>query len=261
MESTPKRKASVTLDSSESGDEESRKRTKRSTPEVPIEYDVESDLEEDEALFRLEASVLEKNFKGQKSSEKRGSLKIGGNCVEDILRSVWDHCVQFVFKGAIFKENGRNAYEATWNEKDPEYADIDHFITFHDENGKRNVTPSCLTEKLIHRGMGKIITVTVYRYSDSGGNAHKFHAMEAQLLTPAQKDRAGAEAIESLDMLKSSLKEYHGHRLVSDDINWSCWATYISTQPMTQRDDLIKQLPPRHLTNLLERHPFTLIRS
>ncbi|KAL9706287.1 hypothetical protein quinque_009805 [Culex quinquefasciatus] len=69
--------------------------------------------------------------------------------------------------------------------------------------------------------MGKIITVTVYRYSDSVGNAHKFHAMEAQLLTPAQKDRAGAEAIESLDMLKSSLKEYHGHRLVSDDINWN----------------------------------------
>ncbi|KAL9698155.1 hypothetical protein quinque_001596 [Culex quinquefasciatus] len=103
MESTPKRKASVTSDSSESGDEESRKRTKRSTPEVPIEYDVESDLEEDEALFRLEATVLEKNFKGQKSSEKRGSLKIGGNCVDDILRSVWDHCVQFVFKG-LFKQ-------------------------------------------------------------------------------------------------------------------------------------------------------------
>ncbi|XP_039447231.1 uncharacterized protein LOC120426528 [Culex pipiens pallens] len=90
MVSTPKRKASVTSDSCDSGDEESRKRTKRSTPE------------EDEALFRLEA---EKNFKGQKSSEKRGFLKIVGICVEDILRYVWDHCVEFVYKGAIFEEN------------------------------------------------------------------------------------------------------------------------------------------------------------
>lgn len=215
-------------------------RTKNATQDVVIDYDAVSDLEEDENLFRFHASVLEKNFKGQKSSEKRGTLKIGGNCVEDILRSVWDHCCQFVFKSAAFKEKGRNVFETTWDEKEPEYADMDRFITFNDENGKRNVIPSSLTEKLIHRWMEKTITVTVYRYSDSVSSALKYHAMEAQLLTPAQKDRVGAEAIESLDTLKKSLKENHGHRLVADDINWSCWATYISTQPMTLREDLIK---------------------
>ncbi|XP_055522793.1 uncharacterized protein LOC129716974 [Wyeomyia smithii] len=253
---------SPTLISASNRDDE--KRSTKKLPTAGDEYSSLDDLEpagnsSEEKLFSFHADILEKKFKGQKSFEKRGTVEVTDDSVEGVLNRIWEYCAQFITKAVIFKDFDPKGHstnlEAAWDNEDPSFESKDKFLIFQDKSGKRNIAPSDVTSNTLQGWLSKTITVVVYRYSDSVLTAHKYHAVESQLLRPAEKDRAGAESNVSLHKLKETLKVSHGNHLTSDDINWSCWANYISTQPTTMREELINQLPPKHLIALFRTVP------
>lgn len=99
------------------------------------------------------------------------------------------------------------------------------------------------------------MSVIVFKYSASVTSKKRWILLKEKLLSPMQKDRAGAEAISSVNAVKSELKERHGRYLCADDIVWLCWANYICTKPTENRAALIDDSPPTHMVELFSSVP------
>lgn len=209
--------------------------------------------------------MFEKRFKNQKSLDPCGSLSVGGNSVENVVKQVWDFCSKFIHRAAIFNdsihetlddsENRGPAAIVSWNEEAPCFENRDNFIVFQDKSSKRNYLPTKIDQSMLRNWVSKDISIIVYRFSDSVTNLRRMNLLEQHLLRPFEKDRAGAESLVSVNKLKNQLKENHGRYLSGDDINWGCWASWIASKSAEKREQLLKETPPEHLISLFSSVP------
>ncbi|XP_062541904.1 uncharacterized protein LOC134209899 [Armigeres subalbatus] len=199
--------------------------------------------------------VFLKKFKNQKSYEKCGAINVDGDTVNEILTMVWSCCSKFTHRAVRFTESADSRPEASWEDVIPGFDDCDRFLVFQDKINKRNISPSKVDSANLVNWLSKEVSVIVYKYSDSITSLERWHQVEAQLLRPLEKDRSGAESVASINQLKEQLKRIHGKYLSGDDVNWGCWASWISSKTFDQRDDLMNQAPPEHLINLFSSVP------
>ncbi|XP_055523167.1 uncharacterized protein LOC129717324 [Wyeomyia smithii] len=200
--------------------------------------------------FRFQAPVYLKKFKNQKSSENWGTVNVDGDTTEEVVLKIWEFCSKFVYRAVSFSEPSDSRADPKWAEFSPKYDERDTFIVFQDQSSKKNIAPSKVDSNTLVNWLVKEVFEIVYKYSESVTSLEKWRLVENQLLRPLETDRSGAESVTSINRLKEELKRIHGKYLSGDDVNWGCWACWISSKPYDQREDLKNQAPPEHLINL-----------
>ncbi|XP_065085079.1 uncharacterized protein LOC135707234, partial [Ochlerotatus camptorhynchus] len=212
----------------------------------------------------FKGSVYEKRFKNLKNQDRCGSLAVGGDSADDVVRQIWIYCSKFVYRAAVFQDTIHESMDAetsvsfakvSWDEEAPSYENCDNFLIFQDKTSKRSFGPAKVDKAMLQSWMSKEITVVVYRYSDSVTSLHRWNLLEQSLKRPLEKDRAGAESLVSVNKIKAELKVNHGRHLSGDDVNWGCWASWIATKPVGVRDKLMHETPPEHLISLFSSVP------
>lgn len=205
--------------------------------------------------FRFRAAVYLKKFKNQKSYENCGTVNVDGDTVDEVLMKVWEFCSKFTFRAVAFSESSDARVDATWSELLPSFDERDKFIVFQDKSNKKNIVPSKVDSNALVSWLSREIVVMVYKYSESVISLERWRQVENQLIRPLETDRSGAESVASINQLKDELKCTHGKYLSGDDVNWGCWASWISSKPYDQRENLKNQAPPEHLINLFSSVP------
>lgn len=205
--------------------------------------------------FRLQVDVCMKKFKNQKSYEKCGAINVDADSPNEIAVKIWDYCSKFTHRAVRFSESSDSQPVASWEDSVPCFDECDRFLIFQDKSGKRNISPSKLDSNLLVSWLSREILVIVYKYSEAVITLEQWHQVQSQLIRPLEKDRSGAESVASINQLKEELKQVHGKYLSGDDVNWGCWASWISSKPHDQRTDLKNQVPPDHLINLFSSVP------
>ncbi|XP_065073528.1 uncharacterized protein LOC135697685 [Ochlerotatus camptorhynchus] len=200
--------------------------------------------------FRFRAAVCLKKFKNQTSYENCGTINVDGDTVEEVLMKIWEFCSQFTYRAFAFSEPSDSRVDATWSEIFPSYDERDTFIMFQNKSSKKNIVPSKVDSNTLVSWLAREMFLIVYKYSDSVTTLERWRQVESQLIRPMETDPSGAESIASINQLKEELKYTHGKHLSGDDVNWGCWASWISSKPYDQRDNLKHQTPPEHLINL-----------
>lgn len=79
--------------------------------------------------------------------------------------------------------------------------------------------------------------------------------MKTKLFQPVSQDRAGAPSNVLLSETVQQLKNIHRDHYISDEINWSIWATYILKKPENDRSKIISDGPPRSMIHLFRPIP------
>lgn len=213
--------------------------------------------------------MFEKRFKNQKTLDSCGSLAIGGNSAEEVVKQIWNYCLKFIHRAAVFNDSIHGTLDASdnstpgtapsatvaWDEEPPCFETRNNFLVFQDKTSKRNYPATKIDEAMLLNWASKDISVVVYKYSDSVTSLRRMNLLEQNLLRPLDKDRAGAESIISINKIKIQLKENHGRYLSGDDINWGCWASWIASKPSYTREQLLQETPPQHLISLFSSVP------
>lgn len=205
--------------------------------------------------LRFQADVCLKKFKNQKSYEKCGAINVEGDSASEIAVEVWNCCSKFTHRAVRFTESTDLRIVASWDDTVPCFEECDRFLVFMDKSAKRNLFPSKLESRHLVSWLSHEMLVIVYKYSETVTTLEQWNQVQSQLLRPLEKDRSGAESVASINQLKEELKQFHGKYLSGDDVNWGCWASWISSKPLDQREDLKNQAPPEHLINLFSSVP------
>lgn len=85
--------------------------------------------------------------------------------------------------------------------------------------------------------------------------AHLWGKVKSKLFQPVNRDRAGAPSNVLLAETVQQLKNIHRGHYVSDEINWSIWATYILKQPENDRPRMSSDAPPINIVHLFRSVP------
>ncbi|XP_062704270.1 uncharacterized protein LOC134286641 [Aedes albopictus] len=226
------------------------------TIHASLHSDNESDNDKDNGgKFQFSGTVYLKNFKNQKSFDRCGEVAVASDEVDDVMQKLWNYCIQFLHRALLFLGAAADVEEISWDEDQPVFENRNNFMVFHDKSSKRNTLPTKVDGKTLQGWLNKEVWIVLYKFSDRVTTLAKWHAVESQLLRPLEKDRAGAESIVSINKLKDDLKATHCKYLCGDDVNWGCWASWISSQPQDKREELINQTPPQHLISLFSSVP------
>ncbi|XP_053687249.1 uncharacterized protein LOC128736785 [Sabethes cyaneus] len=212
-------------------------------------------------LFRFTAHILKRNFKGHKKGPAVGKIKVNCNTAEEVLELLWNTCKSHIKREVIFDAavgGGDDSYSARWAETvSPTIAEIDKFLTFQDKQSKRIYKLSQLKEKpeRMQKYMDKEVNLFVYVYSESITSANMYDTLRVQLLNPEERDRSGAASNQAVSVLVTELKNLHKGYYISQDINWTVWASFLYTKDALERDELKLQGPPQHLIHLFKTVP------
>lgn len=201
--------------------------------------------------------------------DSRGSIAIGGNSSEEVVKQIWNYCLKYIHRAAVFNDSIHETLEASencvpnsapsatvwWDEEAPCFDNRNNFLSFQDKTSKRSYPPTKVDEAMLQSWISKDVVVIVYRFSDSVTNLRRMNLLEQNLLRPLEKDRAGAESLVSINKIKAQLKTNHGRYLSGDDINWGCWASWIASKPAETHEKLLQETPPEHIISLFSSVP------
>lgn len=214
--------------------------------------------------MKFKGEVGIKNFKNQKGADPCGTLDIEDDDSDGVLRKIWEYCAPFVHRGVEFKDTVHDKVAAesdpsialvSWEDEMPSFETSWKFMLIHDKTSKRYFCPSKIDSKSLLSWEDKEMAVVLFKYSSVVTSSKRWALLKEKLLSPIQKDRAGAEAISSVNAVKEELKERHSRYLCADDIVWLCWANFICTKPTEDRSTLIESSPPTHMVELFRSVP------
>lgn len=80
-----------------------------------------------------------------------------------------------------------------------------------------------------------------------------FKAAKKSLIDPAERDRAGATAINVVQNIEQQLKDIHKNTFTSTAIGWTIWANYISASEAHLQETRLNDPPPPHIIHLFDR--------
>lgn len=188
-----------------------------------------------------------------------GEFQVMADSVEEVLADVWAFASKFVQREVCFKypqsESSSAELELCVKETGPVKEDIDKFISFADKVSKRYYVPSLIKSNQLHNWFNKEVNIFIYRYSMAVTSSQQWEKVKSQQTKPSHADRSGAPSNVLLAEMCVELKEMHREHYVSDDINWSIWATYILKQPAHHRSALMSSGPPEAMVRLFRPVP------
>jgi hypothetical protein len=201
-------------------------------------------------LFSLNCAYNLKNFVSQKSessAEDTECWRISVSKVEELQHVLWPEIVVHIKREVIF-----NDLIPTWSETEtPSEEDLPKFVSIFDPKSRRSYDLSSITNKDLERWNDeRILQLNIFVFSNSVKNKKMWDAVEKKLITPADKDRAGAAAEAEIGRMVESLKQIHRHHYVAPYITWRRWADYLLKQPGHSRDAASLDPPPHHLIHL-----------
>ncbi|KXJ83686.1 hypothetical protein RP20_CCG002773 [Aedes albopictus] len=213
-------------------------------------------LEADDRLIQFKATVVLKDFKGQRSNEVGDTFEFVGDTVEEIFESMWSAASSFCNRALVFSNSRRLSgstkleYDVEWSPKvTPDITDMEDYILY--VLGLRFFHMSELFSFCIEALMKwncKQLNMIIHSYSLSVQSLQMWMQADSKLIQPVQKDRAGAHSTREAELLKNQLKSEHSWRYTDvADINWSMWANFIQSSPAHAREALAKGTPPDHL--------------
>lgn len=213
-------------------------------------------LEADDRLIQFKATVVLKDFKGQRSNEVGDTFEFVGDTVEEIFESMWSAASSFCNRALVFSNSRRLSgstkleYDVEWSPKvTPDITDMEDYILMQDPESKKvySLNKSKTIEALM-KWNGKQLNMIIHSYSLSVQSLQMWMQADSKLIQPVQKDRAGAHSTREAELLKNQLKSEHSWRYTDvADINWSMWANFIQSSPAHAREALAKGTPPDHL--------------
>ncbi|XP_062563037.1 uncharacterized protein LOC134226334 [Armigeres subalbatus] len=247
-----------TLISEQLFDTEHQTQPKRKKPQI-VEL-AELPRTPDQKKYRFKGVFIARNFKGQKHGENVGELLITADSTDEVVKQTWDFTSKFLQREVFFRYPQSTASSSTdlelcVKESEPSFEDFDKFVLFSDKISKRYYTPSSLTSNMLHSWYNKDVNIFIYRYSVAVTSSQQWDKVKAKQLKPSNPDRSGAPSNVNLFETVAELKEAHREHYVSDDINWSIWATYILKQPEHLRTRLIASGPPDTMVRLFRPVP------
>lgn len=171
---------------------------------------------ENQSKFCFIGHFLNREFVGQKALNEDNEKTIGGESLEEIIDALWLLSLQFIKREVMM--DGENFIWAE-NEK-PIQAEIDKFVMLQDQGSKKTTTMTQVTVDWLRKIRGKHVNVFVYTYGKRVFNKTLHTKFSAQLLAPAQRDRANADNTVSLMELVGQLKEIHNVHYSAHHSSW-----------------------------------------
>ncbi len=209
---------------------------------------------ENQSKFCFIGHFLNREFLGQKALNEDNEKVVNGESVDEIFDALWESALNFIKREVIV--DGENFVWAE-NEK-PTRAEIDKFILLQDQGSKKTITTTQINTDCLRKLRGKHVNVFVYSYGKRICNKTLHTKFSAQLLVPAQRDRANADNTVSLMELVGQLKEIHSLHYSGHHSSWIMWANYIQSSPSNEsRERLKNECPPAHLVNLFRSVPLS----
>jgi hypothetical protein len=97
------------------------------------------------------------------------------------------------------------------------------------------------------------VQLSVYKHGTGVSTAADHSAVQADLVTARQLDRAGAPAEPLWQPVIDRLRDKHAGVFYGEDICWRLWATYILSLPTAAQEEAVAAPPPLDIVHFFTR--------
>lgn len=217
----------------------------------PAEDNDDIAVDEEENLFLFKGIFFERLYRNQLRPREMFQHNVSGNSTQDILQSLWQLVKKHVRREVIFQNE-----VPSWSDKhEPEFEDIERFVTLQDKQRKKGFSITDLKHRLLTKWRGKNINVYFYVYSTNVGTNPQYQSVLRKLVAPQTPDRSGAHSTRDDAALANELREKH-QDLEGHFSSWLLWANLINSSPAHERERLKQATaPPLDLTKFFRWAP------
>lgn len=148
-----------------------------------MNFDIEFSGSDDEGVqskFCFNGIYVQRLYKSQLRPKEVTQTLVNGNSLEEILQCIWKQACKLVRRQVIFEEEIPH-----WSEKqDPEFEDIDKFVSLQDTVKKKIYATSRITPRLLVSWRSKSIKIFVYAYSTNIESLGQYQLVMRRLIAP-----------------------------------------------------------------------------
>lgn len=209
------------------------------------------------AFLRYLVHFSQKEFK-QAAHDPDKVVAIAVDTPKEFLDEIWNNCCSMLQREILFTADETGLRTPNYAEKMlPDRDDLPRYVLLYTDSARSSIRceQSALSPRMMQGWRDRTIKAYVHIYFLGIRCKDDFTTVKSQLLDTIQRDRSGAPSITVKNQVADSLYDLHKDHLSASRAAWLCWATYISSSPANQRDNLMSEFPPPEYMRLFQTVP------